>query len=537
MAPLFYFNETPYRAGISTKHHEAHHFTHTGTWEPELTKEEQLEERRRKLKKQMSQKRKDDAKANPSRHRTASMSMEVEDGVEPLYSPKTGMNDMRKKSVLEKRDVARKHTHSHKMLAEMMLRGDSTRHWGRNTGGGENAHQLPYDLAKTAQSPDGDGSVKKRSKLRYVPNPHEGIPQPDFSAGRFTSTVSIRPAHSKRSTVRMGFSGHAPGPSEKVERCRALDDLATKRLVDTPVIVSEGVLKEARGINILRTAGEFPHRDRVPLDEKIRSELDWLKDGAFIKAEHYGRPRTKGLISSEIHKMTREPIMSFVPLKNRKEYRENIMSMGMTPVRTFGAEVGRDKKKVMNALLEMNKKKGGGKPVSPANRGKLMQVFTPLKRGSLETITSEDGSQTGSQSVSLGRASSLQELSVEAEVDTNRDGVGGKGDGSSGGGGGRGNQRGDELQQRILQQRQMFLQQQLSEMGGGGAYKVTGEVRLEKQVVRPSTTVGLMGRRINRLEVRTGDEMYQKAERPITITGTLKTSLLRQRGVTSGGGF
>jgi hypothetical protein len=156
------------------------------------------------------------------------------------------------------------------MLAEMMLRGDSTRHWGRNTGGGENAHQLPYDLAKTAQSPDGDGSVKKRSKLRYVPNPHEGIPQPDFSAGRFTSTVSIRPAHSKRSTVRMGFSGHAPGPSEKVERCRALDDLATKRLVDTPVIVSEGVLKEARGINILRTAGEFPHRDRVPLDEKIR---------------------------------------------------------------------------------------------------------------------------------------------------------------------------------------------------------------------------------------------------------------------------
>ena len=200
----------------------------------------------------------------------------------------------------------------------------------------------------------------------------------------------------------------------------------------------------------------------------MRSELDWLKDGAFIKAEHYGRPRTKGLISSEIHKMTREPIMSFVPLKNRKEYRENIMSMGMTPVRTFGAEVGRDKKKVMNALLEMNKKKGGGKPVSPANRGKLMQVFTPLKRGSLETITSEDGSQTGSQSVSLGRASSLQELSVEAEVDTNRDGVGGKGDGSSGGGGGRGNQRGDELQQRILQQRQMFLQQQLSEMGGGG---------------------------------------------------------------------
>ena len=75
MAPLLYFNDKPYRAGISTKHHEAHHFTHTGTWEPELTKKEQLEERRRKLKKQMSDKRREDIKANPSRHRTASMSM------------------------------------------------------------------------------------------------------------------------------------------------------------------------------------------------------------------------------------------------------------------------------------------------------------------------------------------------------------------------------------------------------------------------------------------------------------------------------
>jgi len=150
----------------------------------------------------------------------------------------------------------------------------------------------------------------------------------------------------------MGFSGHAPSPSKTVDRCKALDDLDTKRLVDTPVIVSEGVLRGARGINILRTAGEFPHRERVPLDEKIRfgkeinrkpdtlritkaggftwggrcedmpwpaqetcktdymrGELDWLKDGAFIKAEDYGRPRTKGLISAELHKITRGPIM------------------------------------------------------------------------------------------------------------------------------------------------------------------------------------------------------------------------------------
>ena len=252
----------------------------------------------------------------------------------------------------------------------------------------------------------------------------------------------------------------------------------------------------------------------------MRGELDWLKDGAFIKAEDYGRPRTKGLISSEIHKMTREPIMSFVPLKNRKEYRENIMSQGQTPVRSFEVEGGVDKKKIMMELLERNKYEEGGN-VSPANRGKLMQVFSPLKRGSLETITSEDGSQTGS--VSLGRASSLQELSV--------------GEGAENYGGSSGNQRVDMLQQQIHNQRQMFLQQQLAEMQGGGSYTMTSGLGVEKQVVRPSTTVGLMGRRMNQLEVRTGEDIYQKAERPITITGTLKVTLLRQRGVTSGGGL
>ena len=66
---------------------------------------------------------------------------------------------------------------------------------------------------------------------------------------------------------------------------------------------------------------------------------------------------------------------------------------------------------------------------------------------------------------------------------------------------------------------------------------MTSGLGVEKQVVRPSTTVGLMGRRMNQLEVRTGEDIYQKAERPITITGTLKVTLLRQRGVTSGGGL
>jgi len=75
MAPLLYFNDTPYRAGISTSSHEPDYFTHTGTWVPELTREEQLDERKKKLRKQMSKKRRETAMANPSKHRTASMDM------------------------------------------------------------------------------------------------------------------------------------------------------------------------------------------------------------------------------------------------------------------------------------------------------------------------------------------------------------------------------------------------------------------------------------------------------------------------------
>jgi len=74
------------------------------------------------------------------------------------------------------------------------------------------------------------------------------------------------------------------------------------------------------------------------------------------------------------------------------------MGMGQTP----NIWVGGDKKKILRELEERNNvdaKKG--RRVSAANRGKLVQVFAPLQRGSLATIASEDGSQ--SQNMSLER--------------------------------------------------------------------------------------------------------------------------------------
>lgn len=102
--------------------------------------------------------------------------------------------------------------------------------------------------------------------------------------------------------------------------------------------------------------------------------------------------------------------------------------------------------------------------------------------------------------------------------------------------GGTGNQQVD-IQQQILMQRQMFLEQQMVEMQAVSRVKVMGGATVEKKTMGPVTSVGLMGRRMAPLEVTKTGGMYERADKPITITDTLKATLLRQRGVTSGGGF
>jgi len=65
---------------------------------------------------------------------------------------------MQKRSIYDKKEVAKKHAHGHKMLAEMILRGDSTRHFGKNSSGGRG--KLPYDSNGEAGTP-----VKKDKKV------------------------------------------------------------------------------------------------------------------------------------------------------------------------------------------------------------------------------------------------------------------------------------------------------------------------------------------------------------------------------------
>ena len=157
-----------------------------------------------------------------------------------------------------------------------------------------------------------------------------GIPTSDYQSDRWVMSVSIKPARCKKSTLRMGFSGHAaePAPSKYNLDRTLLDSQETKRLLGTPVIAPEGILKEERATAMFRSSGEFPYRLRVPIEEKIRigkelnrkpdtlkttraggltwmasnpelpyqpnnildasyirSELKWLKDGAFIQPE------------------------------------------------------------------------------------------------------------------------------------------------------------------------------------------------------------------------------------------------------------
>lgn len=386
---------------------------------------------------------------------------------------------------------------------------------------------------------------RSKQSRPYTPNEAIGIPTSNYQSDRWVASVSIKPAHKKNSTVRLGFSGHSPEAKKgrtELKRCEAIDSYDTKRLLGTPVIVPEGVLKEQRASALFRSIGEFPHRDRVPLSEKIsvgkelsrkpdtlkttraggftwlatnpdmpykpnnvldssyiKSELAWLKSSAFIKGNDK-RPRTKGLISSELSKMTRPTILDFVPLVNRKEYRDNILGGG----------------------VPSNKMKEGN-PNSVRNRSIQLSRFRELDRGDLDTIHSGDGdSVTGS----------LQSLSQDVE-----------GEGSavlgweSGRKGSVGSLERSQSMKSLQQNDQPETHQQHRTALNAGSPQHCQHNHRQSWIIknnhsRPLTSVGLTGRRMANIEVKApGGGTFETAERPITITKRLRENILRSRGV------
>lgn len=284
-------------------------------------------------------------------------------------------------------------------------------------------------------------SPPAKHRHNNYPN-HNGFASPAVSTDdRLKNTVSIRPPHSRNSTVRRGFSGPSPSPHLAVVRCKQLDDYDSRCLQNMPVMVSEGVLKEARCSQLFVSCGEFPHRDRIPLEEKIRigkdlsrkpskckitqaggfswaasnefmpytpnnvlnigflkKEFMWLKEGAFVKQQSAKRPRTKGLISEQISKLTSPMIRSFVPLHMRKAYTDLRKEPDLYALP--GSTCKRGQKR-FNHLKERAS-------TSPATHTGF--VLQKLPRGRLDTIQSQshNESQCGS---------SVQNSSVPVNID------------------------------------------------------------------------------------------------------------------------
>ncbi|GMH81612.1 hypothetical protein TrST_g8914 [Triparma strigata] len=537
MAPLIYFGHTPYRSGVSTTDADRESWIDTGVFDPNAKSEK--EKRKALMLKKLEKKKRQTIVS--SEHRTASLRLlkTAKEEHDRLVSHPSEMD------LKEKRLAASHHTHGHKMLAELIL-NDPTIISPNSPPPHSSSHQLKHDLSPSPL----------KNKRPYTPNEAVGIPTSNYQSDRWVTSVSIKPAHKKNSTVRLGFSGHAAEPKKRPEliRCSALDSPSNKRLLSTPVIVPEGILKDVRTSALFRSIGEFPHRDRVPLSEKIRvgrelsrkpdtikttraggftwmatnedmpyeannvldasyikEELEWLKSKAFVKGDDK-RPRTKGLISSQLTKMTRPTIMEFIPLANRKEYRDNILGLGQTP--------GGGKKK----------EKGEGAPAgsSPQNRGVLAR-FRPLDRaGDLDTIHSGDAdSMTGSQS--------LQSLSQGLEGEGSA--VLGWNGSESGGrilqaqGGAQSPERTTDQPETHHQQPNMGSTQTHHTHTHNHRHTNRRSWIVSHNRARPVTSVGLMGRRMAPIEVRHSTGTFETAERPITITDSLRANILKSRGV------
>jgi len=554
MAPIIVLNKVKMQSGVSTTDQDPN-FTYTG---PLLQSAEEL--KRVKLEKMMRR---------ASKHRTASRG-----NIDPVHL-NDGSADV---SLSRKKSISHKHKHEHKMLGEMLLREEeekmeesennrrkeeysvekngsnnenyTSQHTLSQQQSSPNFHSAIHSLDNQEQrpmthnkTPPTSSSVRKRAT--YIPN-HNGIPAPEFDTeNRFKSTYTIGPPHSRNSTVRRGFSGHPTEGIKKVERCAALDDYNLRCLKDMPVIVSEGILRDARCADLFVACGEFPHRDKIPIEEKyqfgkelsrksdklkltqaggftydrgneelpyepnnvldagyIRKELEWLKDGAFIKGNR-DRPRTKGLISEQMTKLTSPTIRSFVPLHMRKEYTENIIDLKREP--DLYALPGREKKRGLKHLVE-REERASTSPSTP--QGFVLQK---MPRGRLDTIVSV------SQSASSFQGSSV----VEGGVVIGDVGGVGKWEGSSyqGSVSGTGVPDGDRNSANLMGGRQQVVQQ-----------SVDRARNREKRSGPMIEAVGLKGKRVNAAHVNSNVGI--KGERPVSINDTLLKILLIERNQT-----
>ena len=204
--------------------------------------------------------------------------------------------------------------------------------------------------------------------------------------------------------------------------------------------------------------------------------------------------------------MTRPNIIGFVPLKNRKEYRDNILGISQTPGE--GWRKGRGKE--------------GGREGSAANRGVLVQtIFRPLNRhGDLATIHSEDGeSFTGSQSMSFDREEGMSTMQGWSDAGSVRKMTSFMSDGAR-------NQEHTTLEGLKETERSATVQQNDTRAMMNVA---VGRRRTGGPDLRPNTTVGITGRRMAPVEVKHSTGAFDTIERPVTITQSLAQKILKSR--------
>jgi len=190
--------------------------------------------------------------------------------------------------------------------------------------------------------------------------------------------------------------------------------------------------------------------------------------------------------------MTRKEIINFVPIHNRKEYRDNILGVRQTPKRKTESAPSGDTQSSNNEHSTL----------SWANQGKLtLATFNlhEVPRGDLSVIESEQRSEAGLEDdVTLVRST--------------LEGNGGQSIGMTGSDGADG--------------QMAFLQQ--SQQGSMASYTTT-----VSEVVPAGSAVGLMGRSMSTGEIRFNKAPYMKGDQPVKITEGLKASILRKKGIIS----
>ena len=222
----------------------------------------------------------------------------------PLQSFRTTLfkaphHDFSDLTLKDQKGLAHKHKHEHKMLGEMLLQkerdlGGSSRSFGEEgfadttttttatTLQNNNNSPSPPAISFSPTTTTNNASRPNTSTSTYSANQCSdfGLPQtPTITQTRAQSSQSIRPSRCLNSSIRLGFSGHELPPNKRnpyVKRIKewkkSNEEKEVKRhvLLDTPVYASEGVLKESRSSAWLKVVGgEFRHRDRIPVEEKI----------------------------------------------------------------------------------------------------------------------------------------------------------------------------------------------------------------------------------------------------------------------------